>query len=185
MVGMIVHRIAPASSRSHCSSEPRRIDPLTGLPDRAALLGRLAALLQGQRACDRQFALIFLDLDNFKRVNDEFGHLVGDTVLEAAARRIANCIRERDMVSRYGGDEFVALIDGVTAMEDVQAVIGRIRTSLDRPIGLLEGDVRLSLSAGVAFAAQGCGSPEELLRAADQAMYAAKRSTAGGESREP
>jgi diguanylate cyclase (GGDEF)-like protein len=182
---MIVHRFAHVASASPCSSDPNRIDPLTGLPDRAALLGRLITLLQGERACDRQFAVIFLDLDNFKRVNDEFGHLVGDMVLREAARRIADCVRERDMVSRYGGDEFVALIDGATAMEDVQPVVERIRTSLDRPIRLVEGDVRLSLSAGVAFAAGECGSPEELLRAADRAMYAAKRSTAVGESREP
>jgi diguanylate cyclase (GGDEF)-like protein len=178
---MVIHLIASESSASRGLSDASRIDPLTGLPDRAALLDRLVTLLHGERACDRQFALLFLDLDNFKRVNDEFGHLIGDAVLREAARRIAECVRERDMVARYGGDEFVALIDGVTAPEDVQPVVQRIRASLDQPIEFTEGEVRLSLSAGVAFAER-CDSPEELLRTADRSMYAAKRSATLGES---
>jgi diguanylate cyclase (GGDEF)-like protein len=179
LVGMIVHQSCESAPK-HGQLNDLRHDPLTGLPDREYLMSRLAALLKGERSADRQFAVLFLDLDNFKQVNDEFGHLVGNDVLREAARRIADCMRGSDRVARFGGDEFVAIVEGVTASHDVEALVSRIQMSLAASIALPEGEISLSLSAGFALASESTRSPEELLAAADRAMYAAKR--AAGQS---
>lgn len=175
LVGMIVRPNASELSQTASLNDTVRRDPLTGLPDRAFLMERLSTMLSGERVADRQFAVVFLDLDDFKQVNDEFGHLTGDDVLREAARRIAGCLREGDCVVRFGGDEFVALVGGVTDAREVEPVIARIHLALARPIALPEGEVALSLSAGVALGSGAAGSPEELLAAADRAMYAVKR----------
>jgi diguanylate cyclase (GGDEF)-like protein len=177
LVGMIAREFIDESNLKRDSNDTARHDPLTGLPDREFLMSRLATLLEGERSADRQFAVIFLDLDNFKQVNDEFGHLIGDNVLREAARRIAACLREGDHAVRFGGDEFVAFIEGVTAMHEVVPVIARIHTALSTPIAIPGGEVFLSLSAGVAVASETCLSAEELLVAADRAMYASKRNS--------
>jgi diguanylate cyclase (GGDEF)-like protein len=154
-------------------------DPLTGLPDRSVLRARMEALLQGDRLADRQFAVLFIDLDNFKQVNDAHGHLIGDSVLQEVARRLSTCVRSSDLIVRFGGDEFVALVAGVAVYSEIQPVIERIAAALARPIALPEGEVRLSVSVGVAEASPAHQSPEHLLHEADQAMYASKR-TGGG-----
>jgi diguanylate cyclase (GGDEF)-like protein len=175
LVGMIVRAITGEPSIVGGTCDATRRDPLTGLPDREFLMARLANLLEGERAADRHFAVVFLDLDNFKQVNDEFGHLIGDNVLHEAGRRIAGCLRDGDHLVRYGGDEFVALIHGVTTACDVEPVVGRVHLALSTPIGIPGGEVSLSLSAGIALASEAGSSPEELLAAADRAMYVAKR----------
>ena len=173
MIGMIV-RGSRAANETKTDDSLRR-DPLTGLRDREFLLGQLASLLSGNRSADRQFAVLFLDLDNFKQVNDEYGHLIGDRVLQVAAGRIASCLREGDHVVRFGGDEFVALLSDVTTAAEVEPAIRRIQTALSTPIALPDGDVRLTLSVGVALGSDGHASAEALLAAADRAMYADKR----------
>lgn len=178
LVGMVLRTITGELSIVPDTRDSTRRDPLTGLPDREFLLARLANLLEGERVADRHFAVIFLDLDNFKQVNDEFGHLIGDNVLHEAARRIAGCLRDGDHVVRYGGDEFVVLVHGVTTAHEVDPVVGRVHLALSSPIAIPGGEVSLSLSAGVALASEAGGSPEGLLAAADRAMYAAKRSIA-------
>jgi diguanylate cyclase (GGDEF)-like protein len=170
LVGMTVGALNESSAPANGS----RRDPVTGLPDRESLMQGLAALLGGSRAADRQFAVLFLDLDNFKQVNDEFGHLVGDRILREVAQRIACCVREGDLLVRFGGDEFVALIHGVTTADEVEPVVERIRTALKNPIPFGADEVTLTLSAGVALASAEHRSPDELLAAADRAMYAAK-----------
>jgi diguanylate cyclase (GGDEF)-like protein len=177
LVGMIVRPNASELSQTANLNDTIRRDPLTGLPDRAFLMERLSTMLAGERVADRQFAVVFLDLDDFKQVNDEFGHLIGDDVLREAARRIAGCLREGDCVVRFGGDEFVALVADVTDASEVEPVIARIHLALAKPIALPDGEVALSLSAGVALGSEAAGSPEELLAAADRAMYAVKRTT--------
>ncbi len=176
-IGMIIRGSVNAASMNADSAMRR--DPLTGYPDREFLMRRLADLLRGNRSGDRNFAVLFMDLDNFKRVNDEFGHLTGDKVLAEAARRIANCVREDDQVVRFGGDEFVVILEGITELHDVEPVVSRIRAAIAEPIGLPIGEVTLTLSAGMVLASDKHRTPEELLTAADRAMYAAKRLSQG------
>jgi diguanylate cyclase (GGDEF)-like protein len=171
-VGMIVRG---TGERGGLAAETERRDPLTGLRDREFVIRRIEAKLGGSRSGDRSFAVVFLDLDNFKQVNDEFGHLVGDDVLREAARRIAGCVREGDEVARFGGDEFVVLVEDIDAMHEADSVIHRIQRALAEPIAALEGEIRLATSTGVALATPEHRSAENLLAAADRAMYAAKR----------
>jgi diguanylate cyclase (GGDEF)-like protein len=158
---------------------PTRRDPLTGLLDREFLMRRLADLLHGDRSGDRNFALLFLDLDNFKHVNDKFGHLIGDEVLREAARRIADCVREGDHVVRFGGDEFIVILAGIAEASETEPVTGRIHAAVGKPIALPVGEVTLTLSVGMVLASDEYRSPEDLVNAADRAMYAAKRLSQG------
>jgi diguanylate cyclase (GGDEF)-like protein len=151
-----------------------RRDPLTLLHDRAFLLEWLTRMLGGNRAGDHDFAVLFIDLDQFKNVNDEYGHLVGDNVIREAAQRIDNSLREGDHVVRFGGDEFVAVVRGVRCLAEVEPVIDRLRSALAVSIAVPAGAVRLSVSVGVALAAEGYATAEDLIAAADRAMYRAK-----------
>jgi diguanylate cyclase (GGDEF)-like protein len=116
-----------------------------------------------------------VDLDNFKQVNDAHGHLVGDGVIREVARRMTDCVRDQDCVVRFGGDEFVVILERVHGLEEVQRVIGRLRCALRQPIALPNGEVQLSASVGSAISTPECRTPEELLTAADRDMYASKR----------
>lgn len=152
-----------------------RRDPLTGLADRSFVMTRLTELLAGQRSADHQFAVMFIDLDNFKQVNDSHGHLVGDRVLQEVAARLIGCVRTGDHIARFGGDEFVVILEGTVSGDEIQPVIDRIHAALETPIALTEGEARLSVSVGVAQAADWHRSAEDLLIDADRDMYARKR----------
>jgi diguanylate cyclase (GGDEF)-like protein len=165
-----------AESHTDEPNDSRR-DPLTQLPDRNFLLSRLSTLFEGERAADRKFAVLFVDLNNFKRINDEHGHLLGDRVLSAVASRLSDCVRHGDHVTRFGGDEFVVLLERVECSYDIDPVVARIHEAFAQPIVLAEGDFQLSLSIGVARAAPHHRSAEDVLREADREMYAAKRAT--------
>jgi diguanylate cyclase (GGDEF)-like protein len=167
--------VRSATLPAEMASPSSRRDPLTQLPDRAFLLARLSTLLEGERAADRQFAVLFIDLDNFKHINDRHGHLLGDRVLREVAARLSGCVREGDHVARFGGDEFVVLLERVARIEEAAPVIGRIRNALAMPIVLPEGEFHLSLSMGAAQAAEHHRTPEDLLSDADRQMYAAKQ----------
>lgn len=156
-----------------------RRDPLTGLPDRAFALARLAELLRTDRSPIPLFAVLFVDLDNFKTVNDAHGHLMGDRVLQEVAQRLSECVRDQDQVARFGGDEFVVLAEGVAAAPDVAQIISRIHAQLEDPIRLPVGQITLSVSVGVAVASASHRTPEDILAEADRAMYASKRAPAG------
>jgi diguanylate cyclase (GGDEF)-like protein len=152
-----------------------RHDPLTALPDRAFLISRLTTLLEGDRLADRDFAVLFIDLDNFKQINDRYGHLIGDRVLHAVAQRLRGCVRECDHVTRYGGDEFVVLLERVSGMAEIEPVLARIRSALSEPFVVPEEQLTITLSIGLALSAPHLRSPDDVLREADHAMYAAKR----------
>ena len=150
-------------------------DSLTGLPNRQYLLDRLvAAMSQHAAQPERLFAVLFLDLDRFKVINDSEGHLVGDALLREAARRIGECVRSPDTLARLGGDEFAVLLERIRSIEDVIHVAERIMQVLDRPF-LVEGrELHSSASVGIAMVQPHYHSAEEILRDADAAMYRAK-----------
>ncbi|WP_390898952.1 putative bifunctional diguanylate cyclase/phosphodiesterase [Streptomyces cynarae] len=159
-------------------------DPLTDLPNRALFTKRVQQALAGRRSSDRGTAVLFIDLDGFKAVNDTIGHQAGDELLVQAARRLQESVRQGDTAARLGGDEFAALIvgDGTrdrTARErHILELADRLRVTLSQPYEIDGNDVRVAASIGVAFAEPGLGAGE-LLRNADLAMYRAKAAGKG------
>jgi len=151
-------------------------DPLTELPNRALFLDRLQHLLQrGRRALGTpMFALLYLDLDRFKAVNDSLGHQMGDELLIGTARRLERCLRPGDTLARLGGDEFTILLDTISCLADATGVAERIREELTAPFLLRGHEIFTSVSVGIALSSEGYESPNEMLRDADTAMYRAK-----------
>jgi diguanylate cyclase (GGDEF)-like protein/PAS domain S-box-containing protein len=153
-------------------------DPLTGLVNRRRLVELVTSLLGSQRQRDREFALIFCDLDGFKAVNDTFGHAAGDRVLIEVARRLLRTAREDDVVARVSGDEFVIVLRGVASGPDAEIAANRHLAALLAPFVVNRTEVPLSASMGVALPAT-YDSAESLLQAADAVMYDAKASGPG------
>jgi diguanylate cyclase (GGDEF)-like protein/PAS domain S-box-containing protein len=150
-------------------------DALTELPNRVVFMDRLERLLrQSKRRVDYRFAVLFLDLDNFKYVNDTHGHIVGDHLLVAVARRLESCVRQEDTVARIGGDEFAVLLDTVQDTASVMLVVDRIREALRQPFAAEGRETGATASIGIALSASGYERAEDLLRDADEAMYRAK-----------
>ncbi|MFJ4778421.1 putative bifunctional diguanylate cyclase/phosphodiesterase [Streptomyces sp. NPDC088762] len=160
-------------------------DPLTDLPNRALFTRRVRQALTGRRAGDHSTAVLFIDLDGFKAVNDTIGHQAGDELLIEAARRLQDSVRAGDTAARLGGDEFAALILGDGSRDrsareyQVHEIADRLRTTLSQPYRIAGSEVRVAASIGVAFADPGI-TPSDLMRNADLAMYRAK---AGGKDR--
>ncbi|WP_456820164.1 EAL domain-containing protein [Cellulomonas sp. URHB0016] len=150
-------------------------DLLTGLPNRALFLERLdRAILRTRRQADFTFAVVFLDLDGFKVVNDSLGHQVGDELLVEVAKRLSAELRVSDTVSRFGGDEFVLLLEDVRDVSGLPDIVKRLLTAMSVPVALAEGTRAVSAAAGIAVTAAGYASADEYLRDADTAMYRAK-----------
>jgi diguanylate cyclase len=153
-------------------------DPLTGLPNRALLLDRLVHTMAHARRKAERLALLFIDLDGFKQVNDAHGHATGDLVLQQAARRLLQVVREEDTVSRHGGDEFLVLLADIDSDADVAEVAEKLLGAFARPIVIGAVEVVLQLSIGISFFPDDGDVAGELIERADAAMYAAK--AAGG-----
>lgn len=151
-------------------------DQLTELPNRALFLDRLRSSLQRAQRGSLRLAVLYLDMDNFKQINDTFGHTTGDHLLREVARRLRQCVREADTVGRLGGDEFAVLLDNIGRPEDATVVAEKILVSLSDPY-LLEGKTLMSTpSLGIAVYPEHGQSDLHLIRHADEAMYVAKRS---------
>jgi len=150
-------------------------DSLTGLPNRSFLLDALSrAVSRTQRDPEHLFAVLFLDLDRFKVVNDSVGHLVGDEMLKLSGQRIGACVRKPDVVARLGGDEFALLLEDIHGPEDAYHAAQRVLDALSEPMRLAGKELYPSASIGIAFSDQRYLNAEELLRDADVAMYRAK-----------
>ncbi|WP_148574711.1 bifunctional diguanylate cyclase/phosphodiesterase [Nocardioides caldifontis] len=167
--------VADVTSERNAVRELRRQalhDPLTGLPNRTLFTDRLTvAAARQQRADDGSLAVLFLDLDDFKQVNDRFGHQTGDDLLREVAQRFRSVLRQSDTLARLGGDEF-AVICEETGLEEAQAVGKRLLGALEEPVVIAGNAHPVSVSIGVALSPP--GTPDELLGMADAAMYAAK-----------
>jgi diguanylate cyclase (GGDEF)-like protein/PAS domain S-box-containing protein len=153
-------------------------DGLTGLANRTLFTERVEHALA--RAAPGDLAVLFIDLDDFKHVNDSLGHAAGDQLLVAAARRLQGCLRPTDVAARLGGDEFAVLLERVTDADGAATVAGRVLDTLHQPFGLNGRTIPIKASLGVATGRPGADEADELLRNADVAMYAAK---AGGKDR--
>jgi diguanylate cyclase (GGDEF)-like protein/PAS domain S-box-containing protein len=156
-------------------------DALTGLPNRTLFMDRLGqALLRSKRHLDHRFAVLFVDVDRFKVVNDSLGHLVGDDLLVAVAARIRQSVRPADTVARLGGDEFTILLETIERPEDAVVAAERIQNLMTVPFGVSESEIFTTVSIGIAVSAPHYQSAEEMLRDADIAMYRAKSNGRAG-----
>lgn len=150
-------------------------DPLTGLLNRVSLLEHLSRTVDRLREGDHRLVIAFIDLDGFKRVNDQCGHVVGDRLLAAVGTRLRAAMRESDVVARYGGDEFVCLRELNAGQADLEAWAGRLRTSIEDAALAVDPANRVSASIGLCVVEDARGlSPTDLISRADAAMYAAK-----------
>ena len=149
-------------------------DTLTGLPNRALILDRLGQMLAQSRRRRVPVAVLFIDLDDFKDINDTMGHRAGDELLVAVGARLGTAVREGDTVGRLGGDEFVVLTMAATPAADAEVVAERVLGALSPPVTLPSSDVALTIHASIGIAEGDHGTPEELLQDADIALYQAK-----------
>ncbi|MDF3036191.1 MAG: hypothetical protein K0S28_1465 [Paucimonas sp.] len=148
-------------------------DPLTSLPNRALFSEFLNRAIQSARRYDRRFAVVFIDLDRFKTINDSLGHEAGDTLLKTISLRLRECLRTSDVVARLGGDEFVVLLHEVEQVEDAAAAANKMLSAVIRPIMLLGQECRVTASLGIALFS-GVEDEQALMKNADIAMYRAK-----------
>ena len=149
-------------------------DDLTGLLNRSAFIERAAGLMQAAESRQQRLALLFIDLDNFKRVNDSLGHMEGDKVLITVAERINDCLRSTDLVARFGGDEFVVLLGDVHERSDVMAVLMALLAVVEVPVMADGCLLTVTPSIGVSLYPEHGGRVEDLMQHADMAMYQAK-----------
>lgn len=151
-------------------------DQLTGLPHRGLFHDRVKSALTRARRNQLQLSLFYLDLDKFKAVNDMFGHTTGDLLLEKVARRLELCVRESDTVARFGGDEFVVLLENIDHLEQSQLIADNIYSALSQPFDLVGNQVQILPSIGIAHYPLHGSDEMQLLRYADEAMYINKKS---------
>ncbi len=172
------HRVEQQTSELRESRERYRHmahhDSLTGLPTRALLHDRLQSALDRASRFHKSLALLMLDLDKFKQINDSFGHDTGDRVLSITAERLLATVRKTDSVARMGGDEFIVLLNDLTGSDQAERVAAKIVAALSVPISVGELEVPVSVSIGVCTISDGAADAEVLLRRVDAAMYHAK-----------
>lgn len=149
-------------------------DPLTHLANRRSYFEQLKLTIQRAQHQHMRFALLMVDLDGFKAINDTYGHQAGDRALQAIAERLQHSIRHSDFIARLGGDEFVVLMEDVLSREDVAELADKLRRSITIPVALETGDVQLGASIGVAMYPDHGQDSESLQESADRAMYSAK-----------
>jgi diguanylate cyclase (GGDEF)-like protein/PAS domain S-box-containing protein len=158
-------------------------DLLTQLPNRRLFLNRLGHVFARSRRVDAEkllFAVVYLDVDRFKGINDGLGHQAGDELLIQIARRLEKCVRPSDTLARLGGDEFTVLLEDIHGVDDAAGVADRIHKAMTAPFDLSGTTIHSSVSLGIAFSGTGYERPDDILRDADTAMYRAK---ANGRSR--
>ncbi len=149
-------------------------DPLTGLPNRTQLMQQLRLMLNRAQLEEKQVAILFLDLDRFKLINDTLGHDAGDLLLKAVSERIRRCVRSQDFIARLGGDEFTVILEGVTELETVSKIAGKICDALGQPFVFLQQKMFVTTSIGISVFPQDGEDTSALMKHADSAMFRAK-----------
>jgi diguanylate cyclase (GGDEF)-like protein/PAS domain S-box-containing protein len=177
VIGMegITHEISDIRETELALQHLATHDALTDLPNRFLMLDRFSQLLIGAKRSGTSFAVLYMDIDRFKEINDSRGHEFGDLVLRAVAKRLTKSVRQNDTVARIGGDEFVIIVETVHQIRDAETVALKIERALAIPFTLQKHKVKVTLSVGISFYPENGGDTDTLLRAADYAMYLAKR----------
>jgi diguanylate cyclase (GGDEF)-like protein len=155
-------------------------DALTGLPNRRLLEDRIATTLQHANRNHHKAAIMYIDLDGFKAINDTYGHAYGDEVLKTIAKRLLDCSRKEDTVARLGGDEFMVVLSEVTGLADAQGPAAKIVEAVSEPIFINDLTLGLSTSIGISIYPDDAETVDSLISIADYALYEAKR---GGKNR--
>lgn len=176
IAGMVVvfHDVSEAHAMAQTMTHLAEHDILTSLPNRALLDDRLEQGIALAQRHSRRLAVLFIDLDHFKHINDSLGHLIGDQLLRAVALRITPCVRSSDTVSRQGGDEFIVLLSEVAHAEDAALIAEKIRLAVLEPYTIANHFLHLTTSIGVSVYPEDGADPETLIQCADTAMYHAK-----------
>jgi len=180
-IALVFHDVTAHKAFEAQLSQLAFYDPLTGLPNRALLLDRLGQSLARRARRPGSVSVLFLDLDNFKVINDSLGHATGDEVLVETASRIHRAIRTEDTAARMGGDEFVVVLDSVSGPDEADAVARRIAEAIRVPVWIGSHELYLDVSIGIALAGER-DQPDTIIRKADLAMYRAKTIGQGGTS---
>ena len=171
---MVFHDVTATHAMAQKMAYLAQHDFLTDLPNRVLLNDRIAQAISLAKRNDSQLAVLFLDLDNFKNINDSLGHATGDQLLQSVAERLSACVRHSDTVSRQGGDEFVILVTEEKSAEKVSVIADKILSSLSEPHKIAKNDLHITTSIGISlYPADGCDA-ETLIKNADTAMYQAK-----------
>lgn len=179
--GNLTHHVAVFSDITHRKEDEERVwrqanyDALTGLPNRSLFVDRLSQAVRQCRRDNKKFALMFIDLDGFKQVNDTLGHAAGDLLLQQTAGRLQDCMRSSDTVARLAGDEFTIILQGIRGREDAAVVAGKILEGLSQPFDLEGRPAQVRGSIGIAVFPDNAPDGTELLKLADEAMYAVKK----------
>jgi diguanylate cyclase (GGDEF)-like protein len=175
---MVADTLASVIQRKRAEEQLEQLahsDSLTGLPNRPLFYDRLEQVLALARRHKQKFAVLFLDLDRFKEINDTLGHDMGDVLLKETANRLQGCVREADTAARMGGDEFTIILTGVKLPESVDIVAKKVLKALTRPFALRGGEHSISSSIGIAMYPADGEDAETLVKNADNAMYRAKQ----------
>lgn len=173
---LVFHDISNSRETARRMSYLAQHDPLTDLPNRTSLNDRLGQAIGLARRHDKQIALLFIDLDNFKRINDSLGHIAGDQLLQSVARRLLTCVRSTDTVCRLGGDEFVILLSEIDDLNGAAHCAEKVHSAFDEPHRVDGHELHVDLSIGISIFPEDGDSLDVLIQNADTAMYHAKAS---------